>query len=98
MVIISSVSDPARRIPSEGEADPSRPVITRKACAMVRCDDEFQADLIGARIDDKCVHIRRIRFVSCRSFAALEWAKSRGDVLIVGVHSDEDAQSYKRLR
>lgn len=28
---------------------------------------------------------------------ALEWAKNQGDVLIVGVHSDEDAQSFKRL-
>ena len=28
---------------------------------------------------------------------ALEWSKQQGDVLIVGVLSDEDAQSYKRL-
>lgn len=28
---------------------------------------------------------------------ALELAKKHGDVLIVGVHSDEDSESYKRL-
>ena len=28
---------------------------------------------------------------------ALEWAKNQGDILIVGVHSDEVARSYKHL-